>query len=316
MALLPFMTRRRADEPAPTGLRRYLRAAFRNPWNLLLFFGGSALAVMSPYPDAIMPILMGAELTYLIGLSSIPKFRTAIDAQEAMKTRQASGVAARVTPDESLARMIEGLPTAALRRFLALRQRCFEMRDIASGVRAPSSVEIDTGDSIRTPALDRLLFLFLKLLSSQAGLQRFLTSTNEGELKARVDDVRSRLTLSQQGGDERVVRSLQDSLADAELRLENYRKSAKDAEFVAIELDRIENKIQALAEMAVSRQDPEALSTQVTAAAESMQATEQTVNQLQHLSGLAAQIEEPPAILEADISKVFVRGTAGGGRNG
>src|SRR5262245_47648500 len=121
----------RRDAPQPPGLRRYLRAAFKYHWNLLLFFGGSALALVSPWPDAIMPMLMGAELAYLVGLSSIPRFRTAVDAQEAAKMRQMHGVAARTTPDDSLARLIEGLPTASLRRFLSLRQRCFEMRDIA-----------------------------------------------------------------------------------------------------------------------------------------------------------------------------------------
>ena len=56
---------------------------------------------------------------------------------------------------------------------------------------------------------------------------------------------------------------------------------------MAIELDRIETKIQALIEMGVSRQDPDALSHQVTAAADSMHHTEDAVNQLQHLTGLA-----------------------------
>ncbi len=104
------------------------------------------------------------------------------------------------------------------------------------------------------------------------------------------------------------MRSLQDSVADGELRLDNYRKGMKDAEFVAIELDRIETKIQALIEMGVSRQDPDALSHQVTAAAESMQQTEDAVNQLQHLTGLADQLAEPPAILEADLGRLVARG--------
>jgi hypothetical protein len=82
----------------------------------------------------------------------------------------------------------------------------------------------------------------------------------------------------------------------------------KDAEFVAIELDRIETKIQALTEMGVSRQDPDALSHQVTAAAESMHQTEDAVKQLQHLTGLADQLAEPPAILDADIGRVVQRG--------
>jgi hypothetical protein len=179
------------------------------------------------------------------------------------------------------------------------------MRDIASGVRGQTARSNDSADSIRTPALDRLLFLFLKLLMSQAGLDRFLRSTTEVTLSAKVDDVRKRLTAAQESKDERMIRSLQDSLADAELRLDNYRKSRKDADFVAIELDRIETKIQALTEMGVSSQDPDTLSHQVTAAAESMQQTESTVNQLQHLTGLADQLEEPPAILDAELDSVL-----------
>jgi len=153
-----------------------------------------------------------------------------------------------------------------------------------------------------------LLFLFLKLLISQDGLNRFLRSTSEQALVKRRDEVKARLTAAQSTNDERMIRSLQDSVADAELRLDNYRKSMKDAEFVTIELDRIETKIQALVEMGVSRQDPDALSNQVTAAAESMHHTEDAVNQLQHLTGLADQLAEPPAILEADLGRVMLRG--------
>jgi hypothetical protein len=232
----------------------------------------------------------------------------AVEAKLAAQARGRTAHAASGPAQQSLERLIETLPPQSLRRFLALRQRCFEMRDIASGVRGHSDPAHDSADAIRTPALDRLLFLFLKLLVTQAGLDRFLNSTSEHDLDTRVGDVRARLVAAQKGGDERVVRSLQDSLADAELRLENYRKSEKDAQFVAIELDRIETKIQALVEMGVSRQDPDSLSHQVTAAAESMQHTEEAVNRLQHLTGLADEIEEPPAILEADVAKIIARG--------
>jgi len=165
----------------------------------------------------------------------------------------------------------------------------------------------DSADAIRTPALDRLLFLFLKLLVSQAGLDRFLHSTNEAELSLRLEDVRKKLSAAQAAKDDRVTNSLQDSLADAQLRLDNYRKSTKDSEFVSVELDRIETKIQALVEMGVSRQDPDSFSTQVTAAVDSMQQTESAVAQLQSLTGLVDQVQEPPAILEADLGRQVVR---------
>jgi hypothetical protein len=244
------------------------------------------------------------ELAYLTGLTAMPRFRTAVDAKLASDAR-GSGSRSAAAPQDSLQRMLDSLPPVSLKRFLALRQRCFEMRDISSGVqgRAASRGASDA-DSIRTPALDKLLFLFLKLLMSQAGLDRFLRSTSEPELTTRLNNVQTRLAAAQEANDERVVRSLQDSLADAQLRLDNFQKSARDSEFVAVELDRIETKINALIEMGVSRQDPDLFSTQVTAAAESMQQTEDAVMHLQSLSGLADQLSDPPAILNANLNRI------------
>jgi len=286
----------------------YIKAAFLYHWNLLFVIGGGALAALSGKPDALLPIVGGLEIAYLAGLIAVPRFRTAIDAREAAKGREAAS-AARVSPAAqlSLQQMLDTLPQASVQRFMALRQRCYEMRDIASRIRGQPVGGDDSGDSIRTPALDRLLFLFLKLLMTKAGLDRFLKSASEPELSLRLEDVKQRLVAAQAANDERVVNSLKDSVADAELRLDNYRKSKKDADFVDVELDRIETKIQALIEMGVSRQDPDALSHQVTAAADSMHQTEDAVNQLQHLTGLADSLAEPPAILEADLGRAVLR---------
>src|SRR5438046_10225279 len=117
------------------------------------------------------------------------------------------------------------------------------MRAMASCVRGQTAGTSDSADSVRTPALDRLLFLFLKLLMSQNGLDRFLRSTSEQELKARLDDVQTRLKAAQAVNvaqqDERMIRSLQDSVADAELRLDNYRKGMKDCDLGGLEVQRI-----------------------------------------------------------------------------
>src|SRR5205823_11167148 len=105
--------------------------------------------------------------------------------------------------------------------------------------------------------------------------------------------------------DDRVVKSLQDSVAMGELRIDNYGRAKKNAEFVTLELDRIEGKIQALAEMAVNRQDPDFLTSQVDSAADSMRQTEKAVSELQHLTGLADQLQEAPPILETDLRAVL-----------
>jgi hypothetical protein len=140
---------------------------------------------------------------------------------------------------------------------------------------------------------------------SKAALDRFLQTMDGQEISTRLEDLRKNLASAQAGGDERVVRSLQDSIAMGELRLDNFARAKKNAEFVSVELDRIEGKIQALAEMAVNRQDPDFLSSQVDSAAESMRQTEKAVSELQHLTGLGEQLEEPPAILESDLRGVL-----------
>ena len=178
------------------------------------------------------------------------------------------------------------------------------MRNIAAGVRGATGDQSST-DSMATPGLDRLLWLFLRLLVSKTALDRFLRTTNEQEMMSRLEGLRKSLETAQKSTDERVTKSLQDSVAMGELRLDNFQRAKKNAEFVSLELDRIEGKIQALAEMAVNRQDPDFLSGQADAAAESMRQTEKAVSELQHLTGLGEQLEEPPPILESDLRQVL-----------
>ena len=283
----------------------YLKEAFFFRWNLLFFLGAAGAAALTPLAPVLLPLVAAGEITYLTGLVSVPRFRAAIDAKvhadRSVRGRQCGPRSRRAV---SLVTMLAGLPPVARTRFEQLHARCLEMRGIAAGVRGAAGDSGSSAEDIRTPGLDRLLWLFLRLLVSKTALDRFLQTMNEQELTAKLADLRKSLTVAQAapaGGDDRVVKSLQDSIAMGELRLDNYGRAKKNAEFVTIELDRIEGKIQALAEMAVNRQDPDFLSSQVDSAAESMRQTEKAVSELQHLTGLADQLEEPPAILDADL---------------
>ena len=63
--------------------------------------------------------------------------------------------------------------------------------------------------------------------------------------------------------------------------------------------------IQVLAESSVNRQDPDFLSSQIDSVAESVQTTERAISELQAITGLVDEMQEPPAILEADQGKVL-----------
>ena len=289
---------------AQAGLGAYLKTAFLQRWNLLVLIGAAAAAAISPWPDAVLPLVAAGELTYLAGLVSRPRFRIAVDAQEHAKAR-GRRVQSRVAGGPSLAELVRGLSPTARERFARLRARCLEMQRIASGAQGKVHEGGSTADDLGAPALDRLLWMFLRLLVAKQALDRFLESTDEAELAGRLESAKTRLGAAP-AEEERVRASLQDSIAVAELRLDNHRKAAANAEFMEIELDRVESKIQALAEMSVIRQDPDFLTSQVDAAAESMRHTETAIRELQTITGLTDVLEEAPPILEYDP-----RGTVG-----
>jgi hypothetical protein len=317
----PIRDNKPAGPPQGGGMPDYLKEAFLFRWNLLFFIGGVAAAALTPLAPVLLPLVAAGEIAYLTGLVSVPRFRAAIDAKVHAAGKAAGAVAASAQPPTaSLVTMLAGLPAGARTRFERLHARCLEMRGIAAGVRGAAGDQGSSAEDIRTPGLDRLLWLFLRLLVSKTALDRFLQTMNEQELTTRLADLRKSLAAAQTGqaapagqvgdaakagGDDRIVKSLQDSIAMGELRLDNYGRAKKNAEFVTIELDRIEGKIQALAEVAVNRQDPDFLTSQVDSAADSMRQTEKAVSELQHLTGLADQLEEPPAILDADLRTVL-----------
>src|SRR5437588_410614 len=69
-----------ADKPR-AGMLRYLKEAFLFRWNLLVFGGVAAAAAMSGHIDIAMPLVAAAEVTYLAGISTLPRFQAAIDAK-------------------------------------------------------------------------------------------------------------------------------------------------------------------------------------------------------------------------------------------
>jgi hypothetical protein len=303
---MPIRNEQPTRAPLSAGMADYLKEAFLFRWNLLFLLGGTAAAALTPLAGVLLPLVAAGELTYLTSLVSIPRFRAAIDAKVHAAGQGADGGPDTVQePAPSLVTMVKGLPPDARTRFERLHARCLEMRGIAAGVRGATGNQTSGPEEIRTPGLDRLLWLFLRLLLSKTALDRFVQAMDEQEISKRLEELRKNLAAAQSGRDERIVRSLQDSIASGELRLDNFGRAKKNAQFVSVELDRIEGKIQALAEMAVNRQDPDFLSSQVDSAADSMRQTEKAVTELQHLTGLADQLEEPPAILEVDLREVL-----------
>ena len=76
-----------------------------------------------------------------------------------------------------------------------------------------------------------------------------------------------------------------------------------------MEIDRLENKIRSLSEMAVNRQEPEYISSEVDHVASSMIDTEKTMNELQFATGLTPIDNEPPELLRTKAPVGISQGT-------
>jgi hypothetical protein len=311
-------------EPKRAGLFRYLKEAFLFRWNLLLLGGAGAAAIISGHADIALPLVAAAEVTYLAGLAAMPRFQAAIDARAHAEERGAIGQAATPARDAASARdriveVLRSLSEDRRARFLRLRARCVEMTRIATAVRGETTDASGASAELRQPALDRLLWVFLKLLLSEQAIARFLEAADASKILSTIGDLEGRIKKREavvaeaDRPDDRILRSLQDSLATAQLRMDNITKARNNAEFVAAELDRLENKIQAVTEMAVSHSDPDEMSSRIDAIAEGISQTEQTIRELQTITGMTAA-DETPSILGADIAQPVTLGEDAGQR--
>ena len=280
------------------GLGKYIKTAFLNHWNLLAVGAGTVFAFLTGQPDVVLPLLAAGELAYLGLLSTHPKFQKAIDAEEA-KAKRAT---VAVTSEEALHKITAALPPESLRRYEALRTRAQELRQIGRDLRRPS------GGSGRMPfenlqlqGLDRLLWILLRLLYTEWSLSRFLSRTSEDAIRQDIHRLERQLSgIPDDPTNPRRVKAraaLTDNLETSRARLANLQKAQENHELVQLEIDRLENKIRSLSEMAVNRQEPGFISDQVDSVADSMLATERTMDELRFATGLVETDEAVPELL-------------------
>ena len=277
---------------------KYIKTAFLNQWNLLLFAGGMGFAALSGRPDITMPLVLAGEAAYLGLLGTHPKFQSYVNAQEAKDGRQASSM----QNQEVLAKIKQTLPKKQYARYTSLRNRCQRLGQIATDLKTPTDHFPDERlESLQTRGLDRLLWVYLRLLFSQHTLDQFFDTVSDGRIRGDLARIETRLTdlgdNDNSSHNAKIRRTLLDNKATLQERLANYEQAQSNYQFVSLELERVENKIKSLAEISVNRQDPEFISGQIDAVANSMKETERTMNDLRFVTGLGDLDEEAPELM-------------------
>jgi len=286
------------------GIWKYIKAAFSNHWNLLAVAGGIGFSVLSGRPEVGLPLLAAMELAWLGIVGTHSKFRQFIDIQEHQQLKADDARTAEIR----MRRMLTSLPRGAQRRFELLMSQCEEMRNItqqyqaAHGAEEPDSMFTE----VRVDGLDRLLWLFLKLLYTENSLNRFFETTTidaiERELrqvKARIERERSRPANRQR---ERIMATLEDNRQTCDQRRKNFEQARDSYELVRAEQKRLENKIRSITETGISKGDPGLLSTEVDTVAGSIRETEKTLSELQFVTGFSTfENEAVPEIVNRKV---------------
>jgi hypothetical protein len=281
-------------------LGKYLKTAFLNHWNLLAVAAGTVFAALSPAPDVVFALLTAGEVAYLGLLGTHPKFQAYVEAQEAKQSRATTSA----TTQQTLERITATLPKELLDRFVALRARCRELQQIAAELRQSGADATDAPlESFQIAGLDRLLWIHLRLLFTQYALFRFLKQTSEEQIRSDIKRLEANLAAmpKEPANDQqqRARKALDDTLQTSRDRLVNLERAHGNFDLVKLEIDRLENKIRSLTEMAVNRQEPDYISGQVDQVAASMLETEKTMNELQFVTGFG-EVDEAPPLLQND----------------
>ena len=284
---------------------KYIKKAFFSQWNLLVFAGGMGFAALSGRPDIAIPLVMAGEAAYLGLLGTHPKFQAYVNAQEAKAGRQVSSQ----QNQEAFEKIRSTLPKKQFERYARLRDRCLRLGQIATDLKTPTDYDPNARlESLQTRGLDRLLWVYLRLLFSQHTLERFFDTVSAERMQhdlARVESQLAKLGSDDSSGhNAKIRRTLLDNQTTVQERLENYTQAESNHQFVSLELERVENKIKSLAEITVNRQDPEFISGQIDAVASSMKETERTMNDLKFVTGLGDLDEEAPELMNS--SEPFV----------
>ncbi len=282
------------------GFVEYVKHAFLYRWNLLIVGAGAAAGIISGSPDVVLPLLLAGEVAFLSLLSTNRRFQNAIDAA-ALKEKH------RGASEEALAKrrqMLLGLSLEDRVRYDELKDKCKALTQIAGSIKGAAAGEAPPHNA-HTEGINRLLWIYLKLLFSKNAIERFFEATDKHQILEDMRVATERLeTLGapddDSPNDKRRRVSLNDQLKTCETRLENYQSATDNYEFIKDELGRLFSKIVSLAEMAISRQDPNYITSEVDIVSDSVESSEKAMSELDFLTGWSASEEVAPNMFEME----------------
>ena len=254
------------------GLGDALKRAFTWHWHLLGLGAGATLAVLSGAPILCLPFLAAAELGYLGFLGMNPRFQNVLKGQRKLPPP------IPVNSTQRFAQLMAFLSPEDEQRFESLRHRCMELLNLR---RSMNAKEGTTGvEDFRGESLDRMLWLYLKLLHQRSGLEQFLGATHREQIDAELKSAEAQLATAQARDqssgmpESRLTTSIRDRVTTIRERLDNHHKASDGLELVTAEIEKTGQQITHLCEVGMTMSDSAGLSVQIDTISQSLQSSE------------------------------------------
>lgn len=287
------------DKMATTELNffDYVKAAFHQkghipgmglmPVNKMLFTAALVLGIWNP---GFWFLGIAGEMLYLWLLASNKNYQKVVQGTKLSQQKAAMG--------EKQFQLLQRLDPSSRERYQRLAGNCFSILKITGGdLPDPETVQKD----LRVSGLNKLLWMFSKLLNSRLRIEAIISRTSTKELEEEIQEISQKMT--KQPETSTLRRSLQGTLDIQKRRLDNLLKAKESLEVVDAELDRIEKQVALLKEEASVSSDPELVSIRLDGVMDSLSGTSQWMSEQDELFGSMEESTVPDQLLYKPVSE-------------
>jgi hypothetical protein len=267
---------------------RYISAAFNaRPWGMFVppnWIALGAIGFLGLENPGFWVLGAGLELAYLLYLSTHARFQRLVDAADASASKQDS--------KKQMVRFLVRLDPSDQTRYRQIEARCQKVLEQAQ-LHDTANLDLQT----QAEGLSKLLFVYLRLLLTRAGILQVLQGTSTQSIDQKILEVDRQL---HDAAAPELQRSLTEQLGILTERKKRHGEARQKLQFIEAELTRIQEQVELIREGLAISADPGALSRKIDQIGDTLGNTTQWIKQQQELLGETEDLlaDTPPTVLE------------------
>ncbi len=255
----------------------YIKAAFLLPANLVGLFTAGASSLMTGEPLPAL-VALGVEGLYLGIVPSMKRFQRAVRARAG---REETPEAARQEVDALLAELAPS-QRQHYQALVGLKEKILEnYRRLPGGKVLATSSE---------PRLDALLTSFLRLVTALKHHRTYLNSTDREQLEKELRELEAEVA---QESSPRLKEVKEKRLEILRKRVARFEQAGEGREVVSHQLAGIEDLMRLTHEQSITIRDPETVTRQLDVVSAEVQATDETVREMERLLEFQEEVGKP-----------------------